>query len=153
MGWQQRRVGEGKIVKRLDMLYKSLNVSTSRLECMTLSWKKAWCGIVFWTWEHQIDRPWLDNVKRRNNVASAEFSKSYFLNQRMLRNTRAASHALIHTGGGVFRSFSWLSQKRQPAAVHNHKKTLLHDNTLCGKTQCSSECSVAMWFILFFACC
>lgn len=72
------------------------------------------------TTAHQIDRPWLDNAKRRNNVASAEFSKSYFLNQRMLRNTRAASHALIHIGGGVFRLFSWLSQKRQPAAVHNH---------------------------------
>lgn len=71
---------------------------------------------------HRIDRPWLDNVKRCNNAASAEFSKSYFLKRDVETHESHFSRTVAHRRWS-FPCFSRVSWK-QPATVQNHIKKI-----------------------------
>lgn len=69
---------------------------------------------------HRIDQLWLDNGKRCNNAASAEFSKSYFLQRDVETHESCFSCTVAHRRWS-FPCFSRVSWKNS-ATVQNCKE-------------------------------
>lgn len=89
----------------------------------------AWYGVVFWTWEDllllRIESIGLGLIMWRGATMQHLLNSARVISSNgMLRHMRAASHAPLHTGGGVFHvSHGWAGKSLPPSKTAKRANT------------------------------